>query len=503
MKKMSKLAALSLISVLVLALAPMASATVGVTVGPTSLVPDPILVKGSSSAVPLFSFTIGQDAGETLSSVAVLVMQNGTTTVSGADLAKIEVFKDDGDGSFDAGDTVQGTQSTVNLSPTTTIVPTGGAPLASGVFFVTLSTSASWSGSAPADSIKVTFPADSITSSAGVVSNGSATTNSITADTTGPVLDGALAKNTGGTGNKEAGDSVELVFSEGTNKPTINSGNVNAILTLSSGHSWLSTDGTLGGASWNTDGKVLTITLGATTTAAVGDTVTVSGSTITDIAGNSALGNRPIVGTFGGKPADDDKDENRGHGRCGNDLKNGRLYKIRGEATVYLAAACRLKPFRGAAVFHARGHKFQNIIILDSLPSDVTISDKPVLPAGGALIQGSNATVWFVTHKGKRKGFTSAEVFRGLGFAFGQVKKISDEDLATIPEDTAVNNVVSHPEGALIKCGSSATVFEVIGNSKFPFQNAESFTGRGHSWDNIAVVDCGRFAYVVGAAVAD
>ena len=262
--------------------------------------------------------------------------------------------------------------------------------------------------------------------------------------------------------------------------------------------------GKFGGGSWNVAGDLLTLTLSASSTLPTvdaGDTVTVTGTTVEDLAGNIASGAKTITGSFtvdtGGE---DDEPVLKTH--CGNGLKNGRLYKVGDDETVYLAAACRLKPFRGAAVFHARGHKFQNIIMLDSL-DDITVSDKPVLPAGGTLVQGDDPTVWFITDNNRRRGFRTAAKFFALGFHFGQVKRISDLDLSLIPEDQPIEESESHPSGALVKCGNSAIVFQVIGNSKFPFESADAFQSRGHSFDHIANVDCGRFAYLNGAPITD
>ena len=506
---MKKIIVLSIIG---LALAPFASANISVDAPPVSLVPDPILVKASSAPVALFSFTLSQTAGETLSSVKVLVANVASSTATTSDFSSLAVYRDNGDGTFNSGsDSVAGTQTSVNLSSNTTVNTTINNGL-NQKFFVTLTTSNTWSGASPADSIKVTLPSDGLVTSDNSPTTSTVTTNTITADTVSPTLTSAIAKNTGGTSAKEAGDSVQLTFPETTNKPAINANNVNSIFALSSSHSWLDSDGHLGGAVWSVDGKILTLTLSTTTatttsipSVAIGDTVTISGTALTDLAGNAASGARIISGSFTNTNHDDDKDEDHEdednhQTKCGNSLINGRLYKVKTEATVYLAAACRLKPFRGAAVFHARGKKFQNIIELDSL-NGITVSQKPVLPAGGTLIKGSDATVWFMTQDGHRRGFRTAAKFFALGFAFGQIKQISDQDLSVVPAGSPIEDNENHPDGALMKCGASPVVFQIIGGEKFPFRSAEAFTNHGHAWDSIAIIDCGRFLYVTGAPV--
>ena len=489
-----------------------AAASITVVSGPTSLIPDPILVKSSSNQIGLFEFALSQDAGETLSSVTVLVNDHGSSGVTGAGLDAISVYKDQGDSVFNSStDMLAGTQSSVNVGATTTVAITSNSAIDGGKFFVSLTTSSSWSDTSPADAITVRLESNGIETSGGLVATSEAVTDTIIADTTSPAISSAVAKNTGGTAVKEAGDSVVLEFSEPTNKPLIDDGNVNAVFSLSNGHSFLDGSGSLGEAVWNEEGTMLSLTLSNATTSTTtlptiepGDVVTIAGTSIKDFAGNAASGSRTITGDFVSAQDDDtdtdDEEDEKDGVICGNGLRNGRLYKTGEGETVYLAAACALKPFRGAAVFHARGHKFQNIISLDSL-NDIVIKQRPVLPASGTLIKGSDATVWFVTKHGNRRGFRSANKFHSLGFNFGQVDEISDVDLNIIPIDVPIEENEDHPDGSLVKCEISATVFQVIGGNKFPFSNADAFLKRGHAWTHIASVDCGRFAYVNGSPI--
>jgi hypothetical protein len=126
----------------------------------------------------------------------------------------------------------------------------------------------------------------------------------IVVDTTAPTASSALAANrTGGTaGTKEAGDTVTITFSKATNQPTITNANINTVLALSAGKSWLDGAGAIGSAVW-TSATVLTITLSgggtpaALPTVAIGDVITPS-SAITDLAGNAATGTVTITGAW-------------------------------------------------------------------------------------------------------------------------------------------------------------------------------------------------------------
>ena len=64
--------------------------------------------------------------------------------------------------------------------------------------------------------------------------------------------------------------------------------------------------------------------------------------------------------------------ENGNEHACSNGLINGRLYMIKDWEATFMAVNCQLKVFKGNAVGHAQGEKFQNIITLPS-PNGITI----------------------------------------------------------------------------------------------------------------------------------
>ncbi len=410
-----------------------AVAAVTVNSGPTSLVISPITAKASSAPIALFSVNLSQTASETLSSIAVNIANSGLSTATGADLASVSVYKDNGDGVFNpTTDLLAGSQTSVNIGSNTIVTTSVNNTIDAGgsTFFVTLATSASWSDTTPADSIIVTLPADAIVTSANSPTVTAVTTSTITADTTLPVITvapytttpvntdiivtastnegtlnttshtftangsfdfvaidaagnsttktvvitnidktaptflSAIAMNTGGTGNKEAGDTIVLTFSEATNTPNITAANIGSILILNNSHSFLDSAGALGSAAWNTSGTILTITLSANTSlpsVAIGDIITINGSAITDLSGNVVTGNQTISGSFSGSITGNQS-------VCSNGLINGRLYRIGTGETIYLAASCTLKVFKGSAVGKAEGKKFKDIITLETMP---------------------------------------------------------------------------------------------------------------------------------------
>jgi len=124
-------------------------------------------------------------------------------------------------------------------------------------------------------------------------------------DSTGPSMISAVANDSSGGGpGIQSGDKVVITFNEGTDGHPITSANINSVLQLSGGHSWLDGSGNIGSAVWKTnvypnDTLIITLTTAVLPpTVAVGDTITIAANTIEDIYGNDATGGT-ITGSFG------------------------------------------------------------------------------------------------------------------------------------------------------------------------------------------------------------
>ncbi|HCL99315.1 TPA: hypothetical protein DHW59_00075 [candidate division CPR2 bacterium] len=110
-------------------------------------------------------------------------------------------------------------------------------------------------------------------------------------DGAGPAIISVIASDqNGGIDGIQAGDEVQIEFSESTNAPAINAGNINTVLALNNSHSWLDGGGAIGSAEWGVSNTQLIVTLSAGTlapTVASEDTITAS-SAIKDALNNDA-----------------------------------------------------------------------------------------------------------------------------------------------------------------------------------------------------------------------
>jgi hypothetical protein len=121
-------------------------------------------------------------------------------------------------------------------------------------------------------------------------------------DAPGPTLIQAYASDgpTQGPGIDDD-DYVVLNFNTETNIPPLDETNIDAVLPLSAGHTWLSGGGALNSAVWSADSMQLVVylvTTGGAPTVAVGDTVYPDSLTITDRWGIPCESPRVIEGSF-------------------------------------------------------------------------------------------------------------------------------------------------------------------------------------------------------------
>lgn len=142
---------------------------------------------------------------------------------------------------------------------------------------------------ASSSTANVTYTAGSLTDSYG---NSLATVGpTASTDGAGPAILSATASDaTIPVSGIDADDTVTIVFSENTNQPAISAVNINAALALNNSHVWDDGADAIGSAVWS-DAATLLVTLSTGTSAptiAVGDTITLNGTTITDGTNNSS-----------------------------------------------------------------------------------------------------------------------------------------------------------------------------------------------------------------------
>src|SRR3989338_6424772 len=164
-------------------------AAVPQTPAPAGVVTPSQTIKASSADTAVIRFQItGDNADNTVTQVVVSIESTAGPTVTG-DFTNLKVYKS-ADNALGAGDTVVGTQTTVNVGATTTITVTDTIGAAASWYIVTASTSA---GAVNGHAFKAAMAANAITTGGtGGAAIGSvllaAAVQALTVDTTAPTV---------------------------------------------------------------------------------------------------------------------------------------------------------------------------------------------------------------------------------------------------------------------------------------------------------------------------
>lgn len=176
-------------------------------------------------------------------------------------------------------------------------------------------------------------------------------------------------------------------------------------------------------------------------------------------------------------------------------LRNGVLVIVAGNPTVYMVVNGTLRPFNTPAIFHARGKKFEDIIVISQAQFALLTIGKPVgqsdddniptppsltnLPDGSIVKVPGNPTVYLVSG-GVLQPFTSLSVFKAHKKSFSQIQTISSTTLASL----TLGAPAEFPDGTLLK-GSDKTVYVVQGSQLFAIPSVQVFNKHGWSFKNV------------------
>ena len=193
-------------------------------------------------------------------------------------------------------------------------------------------------------------------------------------------------------------------------------------------------------------------------------------------------------------------------------LRNGILVKVQGSSTIYMVVNCVLRPFTSAAIFHAKGKKFQDIQEISSainlgigkaigdgddndstiiIPPSSTSTASSTLPNVSGLPDGSvvklpdSPTIYMVSG-GALQPFTSAITFSLRGKKFSDVKTISQEQFSQM----TVGSPVSLPDGTVVK-GSGKTVFIIQNGQAQAVTSPGALSKRGKSFKDVKKISDG------------
>ncbi|TRZ49152.1 hypothetical protein D4S03_08725, partial [bacterium] len=177
---------------------------------------------------------------------------------------------------------------------------------------------------------------------------------------------------------------------------------------------------------------------------------------------------------------------------------NGTL--ILDGTTVYLLKGGKRVGFRNPEEYFSYGYNFGQLVSASA--QDKALSADPAVAKAleGTLVldKSDNRTVYMIGPNGTKRGFTTAQVYKQLGYTFKNLAKIDLSDYTAGPAISS--GTASHPEGALV-VDAKGTVWWVLNNTRQGFQSVAVFNTYGFSFSKVVKANSADLALPAGELV--
>jgi peptidoglycan hydrolase-like amidase len=161
----------------------------------------------------------------------------------------------------------------------------------------------------------------------------------------------------------------------------------------------------------------------------------------------------------------------------------GSLVKTGDNPKVYFVENGKVRSIEtSASQFNKMGFNFADVKVITQEQMDTYAPGQAVRYAGdGTLVKNASDGKVYYSESGKRRYIGSASLFNFLGFVWGKVKSLAENEV----ESYLAGEPMRYPDGALVKGDKSSDVFYLNGNNKHPIFSASIFESLGLKWKNI------------------
>ncbi len=160
---------------------------------------------------------------------------------------------------------------------------------------------------------------------------------------------------------------------------------------------------------------------------------------------------------------------------------NGTVILGTDNRTVYVISNGVRKGFATPEEYNSHGYNFSEIVSANS--TDLSLPEGSVMPFldGTLVLDTSDGRTIYIINSGKKRGFTSPEVFNGLGYKYSQAVK---GNLSLYQTGEPIGSATApHPEGALIKIGTG--LFKITSGGKQAIKTMSIFNSWKWSMDRV------------------
>lgn len=153
------------------------------------------------------------------------------------------------------------------------------------------------------------------------------------------------------------------------------------------------------------------------------------------------------------------------------DYLTGTLLQDRTTGGIWLIQQGVRRPIQSRAAFHSRFNENQ---VVQASASQLELYEigKPIAFPNYSLLRSPHGTVYLIVDD-TRRGFTSQEAFRALGFTSDEVVDVEFEDLEAFVEGDPITTEVVYPQGALLQNNVTGGIFFVQNGQKHPIMSKQ------------------------------
>ena len=155
---------------------------------------------------------------------------------------------------------------------------------------------------------------------------------------------------------------------------------------------------------------------------------------------------------------------------------DGSLLQVYGESGVWLIQNNKKRPFQSRAALISRFDP-NKIIKVNKADIDKYETGAPIKFAQYSLIRSPRGTIFLLVDD-KKRGFTSGEAFRKMGFNPVEVANASWEDVNSYSDGVPLTATSTYPTGALLQDKKTGGVYWVIEGTKAPILNKIFLTAK-------------------------
>lgn len=155
---------------------------------------------------------------------------------------------------------------------------------------------------------------------------------------------------------------------------------------------------------------------------------------------------------------------------------NGSLLQNKEDGGIWLISQGERRPITSRTAFYSRFNPDTLLQVSVSTLENYPIGS-PISFPNYSLLRAPTGTIYLIVDD-TRRGFTSSEAFRSLGFSTDEVVDVTWEDLEPYSEGEPLTVASTYLQGALLQDNTTGGIFYVKDSEKHPIYSREILTSR-------------------------